>query len=81
MLQHDGLWHVQRPDMGVMLDVRTCVSAICNPEQMILLEKCTDFLGAQTLLGKKAKCCEQERIISVLEMFHLNNIIAYDTYL
>lgn len=33
VLQHDGLWHVQGPDVGVMLDVGTCVSAVCNPEK------------------------------------------------
>lgn len=74
VLQHDGLWHVQRPDVGVMLDVRTSVSAVCNPEKVILLERCTDFLRAQTLLGKKANCCEPEKITSILKMFHLSSI-------
>lgn len=66
-LQHVALWHVQRPDVGVKLDVRTCVSAVCNREKMILLEGRTDFLRAQTLLGTKANCCEWERIICILK--------------
>lgn len=45
-----------------MLDGGTCVSAVCNPEKVILLERCTDFLKAQTLLGKKANCWEWENV-------------------
>lgn len=76
VLQHDGLWHVQRPNVGVMLNVGTCVSAVCNPEKVILLERCTDFLWAQTLLGKKANCCEWERVVS-LEHYFIITLIFY----
>lgn len=53
---------------------RTCVPAVCNPEKVILLERCTDFLRAQTLLGKKSNCCEWERIVSLEQYFIIERL-------
>lgn len=73
VLQHGGLWHVRRPDVGVMLDVRTFASVVCNPEKVILLGRCTDFLRAQTHLGKKANCSHSQNA-SLEQYFVIENI-------
>lgn len=44
-----------------MLGIPTCVSAVCNPGKVILLERCTGFLGAQTLLGGEANSWRMEK--------------------
>lgn len=53
----------------------------CNPEKVILLGSCTDFLKAQTLLGKKTNSCEWARIISVFTMFLSSSILPLKAYL
>lgn len=40
---------------GIDVEHLNVSSVVCNPGKVILLGRCTDFLGAQTHLGKKAK--------------------------
>lgn len=63
VVQPDGLWPVQRMNVGVMFNVGSyCTSVICSPSKAIVSVRCADFFSSDSPR-------KESQLVKVRELF------------